>query len=85
MILSHRKSIFPVFWIFRKDPGLTFILLKMDRKKTCTKVQVCNMKDEQDIIRQSEEMTDTRQPSFGVVILGDSVESRLVEKRNRRR
>lgn len=43
------------------------------------------MKDEQDIIRQSEEMTDTRQPSFGVVILGDSVESRLVEKRNRRR
>ena len=57
----------------------------MDRKKTCTKVQVCNMKDEQDIIRQSEEMTDTRQSSFGVVILGDSVESRLVEKRNRRR
>lgn len=57
----------------------------MDRKKTCTKVQVCNMKDEQDIIRQSEEMTDTRQPSFGVIILGDSVESRLVEKRNRRR
>lgn len=43
------------------------------------------MKDEQDIIRQSDEMTDTRQPSFGVVILGDSVESRLVEKRNRRR
>lgn len=43
------------------------------------------MKDEQDIIRQSEEMTDTRQPSFSVVILGDSVESRLVEKRNRRR
>lgn len=43
------------------------------------------MKDEQDIIRQSEEMTDTRQPSFGVFILGDSVESRLVEKRNRRR
>ena len=60
MILSHRKRIFPVFWIFRKDYGLTFILLKMDREKTCTKVQVCSMKDEQNIIRQSEEMTDTR-------------------------
>lgn len=29
------------------------------------------MKDEQDIIRQSEEMTDTREPSFEVVLLRD--------------
>lgn len=43
------------------------------------------MKDEQDIIRQSEEMTDTGKPSFEVVILRDGEESRLVEKRNRRR
>lgn len=43
------------------------------------------MKDEQDIIRQSEEMTDTRELSFEVVILRDGEESRLVEKRNRRR
>lgn len=43
------------------------------------------MKDEQDIIRQSEEMTDTREPSFEVVILRNGEESRLVEKRNRRR
>lgn len=85
MILFHRKRIFPVFWVFRKDPGLTFILLKMDSKKTCTKVQACNMKDEQDIIRQSEEMIGTREPSFEVVILRDGEESRLVEKRNRRR
>lgn len=43
------------------------------------------MKDEQDIIRQSEEMTDTREPSFGVIILRDGEESRLVEKRSLRR
>jgi len=43
------------------------------------------MKDEQDIIRQSEEMTDTGEPSFEVVILRDGEESRLVEKRNWRR
>ena len=42
------------------------------------------MKDEQDIIRQSEEMTGTMAPSFEVVILRDGEESRLVEKRNRR-
>lgn len=43
------------------------------------------MKDEQDIIRQSDEMTVTREPSFKVVILRDGEESRLVEKRNLRR
>ena len=43
------------------------------------------MNDEQDIIRQSEEMTDTMESSFGVVILRDGEESRLVEKRNLRR
>lgn len=43
------------------------------------------MKDEQDIIRQSEEMTDTMESSFEVVILRDGEESRLVEKRNLRR
>jgi len=40
MILFHRKRIFPVFWVFRKDPGLTFILLKMDSKKPVRKYRL---------------------------------------------
>lgn len=43
------------------------------------------MKDEQDIIRQSEEKTGTMAPFFGVIILRDGEESRLVEKRSLRR